>query len=278
MTHGKNILRILIGFAALFAVLCATSCEEEMKDFEVETAQSRLVIDAECNAMKGAITVRLSRTVSFVSSEKNPPVSGATITLRYNSTTLNLIEMSEGLYVAYALFPEKTRYELTVEAEGETYTATSYMPQRVNFTDVTYEKITHNPMFPSIEYGGDTTYMVTLSFLDPQAEDNFYRVVIYRNDTLAHRDLTIMNDTYFTADTIHYSPWQRFYENDVLSLELRSFDRTAYRFYSSMQAAMEAGGAFSVPDNPISNFSGGALGHFTAFSGDKYTLALNRLE
>lgn len=269
MNTLRHYFFIVLGF---FLVFFATSCEEEMKDFEIESAQELLVIDAECNAMNNSITVRLSKTVDFLGNEQNQPVQGATITLRYNSSKQPLSEQSGGLYVAYTIFPEETTYELTVEVEGKTYVATSYMPRKVAFTNITYEKITENPYFPSIQYG-DTTYNVTLSFLDPPNEENFYRLIILRNDTLTRRnDLTVINDQYFTADTIQYSPWQNFYENDILTFELRSIDRAAYRFYTTMQAAMETGGAFSVPDNPQSNFSGGALGHFTAFSGDRRIL------
>ena len=259
---------------AFFLAFFATSCEEEIKNFEIKSAQELLVIDAECNAMTDSITVRISKTVDFLGNDQNPPVQGAAVTLRYNSAELPLTEQSAGLYVACASFPEETTYELTVEIEGKTYVATSYMPRKVAFTDIKYEKITENPYFPMTQYG-DTTYNVTLSFLDPPNEENFYRLIILRNDTLTRRnELTVMNDQYFTADTISlsYSPWQNFYENDVLTFELRSIDRAAYKFYTTMQAAMETGGAFSVPDNPQSNFPGGVLGHFTAFSGDRRVL------
>lgn len=265
----NTILQYFRFVSALCIIYLAVSCEEEMKDFELPVAQPLLVIDAECNAMNDSITVRLSKTVDFLGNEQNPPVEGAVITLRYNSIELPVEEQTAGVYAARAEFPYDTRYELSVEVEGETYTATSYMPRKVEFTEVKYEKITQNPMFPTLQYG-DTTYNVALSFLDPQGETNFYRLVMYRNDTLVRRnDLTVLDDTYFTADTIHYTPWTNFYEGDTVLLELRSFDRAAFQFYTTMQAAMQAGGAFSLPDNPKSNFSGGALGHFTAFSGDR---------
>ncbi|MDR0940816.1 MAG: DUF4249 domain-containing protein [Bacteroidales bacterium] len=275
------ILRYFHFVVGLCIIYFAASCEEEMKNFELPVSQPLLVIDAECNAMNDSITVQISKTVDFLGNAHNPPVEDAVITLRYNSIELPLVAQSAGRYVACAEFPDDTYYELLVEVEGKTYTAVSYMPRKVSFTEVKYEKLTHNPLFPMIQYG-DTTFNVTLSFLDPQHETNFYRLLMYRNDTLVRRnDLTVLDDTYFTADTLHYTPWSNVYEGDTVVVELRSFDRAAYQFYTTMQAAMQAGGAFSLPDNPQSNFSGGVLGHFTAFSGDRrgfriYSTVTNR--
>ncbi|MDR1761959.1 MAG: DUF4249 domain-containing protein [Bacteroidales bacterium] len=262
----------IMGFCIIFF---ASSCEEEMKDFDMQTAQSLLVIDAECNAMNDSITVRLSKTIDFLSNEKNPPVQGAVITLRYNSVELPLMEQSTGFYAACATFPEETTYTLSVEFENQTYTATSYMPSTVPMLSLIYTPAPPPIFSINPNEKNDSAFHVTFAALDPQNEQNFYRVIVHRNDTLANKnELMVIDDTFFSSDTITYTPYYRFYAHDSITVELRSFDRTSYQYYMSMQAAMQTGGAFSLPDNPKSNFSGGALGHFTSFAGDKKMLRI----
>ena len=49
-------------------------------------------------------------------------------------------------------------------------------------------------------------------------------------------------------------------ENDLIRIEVRAIDRASYDYLYSLQVMDNAG------TNPISNFTGGCLGYFSAYS------------
>ncbi|GAA4971427.1 DUF4249 family protein [Algibacter aquimarinus] len=119
----KNIIYILfIGF-------CLTSCEDVI-DVDLETAQTRLVIDAALNWEKGTTgnnqTIKLSLTAPFFD-DVIPPATGATVFVTDNfNNTFNFIEdANSGVYQNNTFIPVLNRdYNLTVVYNSETYTAT----------------------------------------------------------------------------------------------------------------------------------------------------------
>lgn len=112
---------------AILGLFFLTSCEDVI-DVDLNTAPSRLVIDASINWYKGTDgsqqTIRLTRTSAYYAPAV-PLVSGATVYITSAGNTFNFAETANaGEYVCTNFVPViGQNYVLTVIAEGETYTA-----------------------------------------------------------------------------------------------------------------------------------------------------------
>ena len=67
-----------------------------------------------------------------------------------------------------------------------------------------------------------------------------------------------------------FSNWYLFEKNDTMKVELLSIDKAAYDYFSTLADVLlseDTGPVFSsIPDNPLTNISNGALGYFAAYS------------
>lgn len=139
--------------------------------------------------------------------------------------------------------------------------------------------------FETAERMGKEKLYACMEFEDPAGEENCY-YICYRNDRNGRKAYFLADDGLRDGRTIRVdsvvsdssghmgveSEGLGLEDGDVLRAELRAIDRGAYDFY--MSASL--GTAFS-PSNPKSNFEGGCLGCFSAFSASE-TTAVYRAE
>ncbi len=160
----KNYLFILL-FLSLFF-----NCQDVI-DVDVPTAAPKLVIEASINWLDGSLgnnqEIKLSLTSPFYENEI-PPANNATVTVTdSNGTIFNFIEDGNtGIYKTTTFTPSIDEvYDLTINYNNETYTAT--------------EKLRSTVPFDYVEQKNDGGFSgneveIKAYFTDPENEENYY--------------------------------------------------------------------------------------------------------
>lgn len=264
----KNIFLIAMAFFALAA------CEKEI-ELDLVEAAPQLVIEAPLKVGTNPFTVTITKTASFFEAGLLEVVENATIFLRDDmGNSIEIPYTNNGKYVAEITGVAGTIYTLNVEVDGQIYEASSFLPTKVELVDIEYK----------FEKGGiidDDGYEVFVRYNDPLGVQNYYRVVHTLNDTLQNNsgDLQVMNDD-FNDGTLAKFPVLAdiFNEGDRLAIELIHFDRNSYDYFKSVVDIVGEnqglGGATAAPGNPNTNWSGGALGYFSAYNSDTKSIQI----
>jgi hypothetical protein len=241
----------------VFVALFFSSCEKVV-DVPVREVDKKLVIEAVLTDQAGDCLVKVSRTKSLSADNSLDGISGANVYIRENGgPSVQLSETAAGQYrAALTGTPGKT-YELAVQLEGQTYTASSKMPAPVAIDSLYISKL--NML-------GEKSFMTNIVFSDPAGKGNAYRFVQYQNGK-KNKVFTIVNDDLFNGkqNTIQYfNTTDSLKKGDHIRVQLQSIDVGVYKYwYSLWQGATGEGNAAS-PANPVTNIRGGALGYFSA--------------
>lgn len=252
-----KIIISIISVAILF-----TSCEKVI-DLKYKDNQSKIIIEGNITNEPGPYFVKITRSVSLKSTENNPTVDDATVTISDdagNSETLT--PEGNGTYHTTALTGMAGRtYTLTVQAESQTYTAQSTMPQQVPFDSVRVEEGT--------AVGGDKEYNLIPVYTDPVAKGNNYRFVLSVNNKLINQHF-IQNDEIKNGgvNTLRLEVNDddlMLKSGDQISITMQCIDKQVALYYTTLALIANSGpGGGTTPTNPPNNISNGALGLFSA--------------
>jgi len=245
----------------LLAISCwllATGCQKVI-NIDLNSASPAIVIIGNINDQPGPYTVTLSQTVNFSAPNTFPPINGAFVTIADNAGNIDtLVETIQGTYITKRIMGVAGRtYSLTVTANGQTYTASSTMPQVVKFDTLEIIKMANNFR------AGDTAIYPLVGFQDPAGVSNYYRFIVTRNDTVLSR--TFVLDDQF-SDGLHIQ-YPLFYDtslvsNDSVKVEMQCIDKGTYQYLSTLDIA--SGSTYVTPANPSTNISNNGLGYFSA--------------
>lgn len=237
--------------------LLASGCQKVI-NINLNSASPAIVIVGNVNDQPGPYTVTLAQTVNFSDPNTFPPVSGAFITIADNVGTIDtLVQTIPGTYHTTKIMGVQGRtYNLTVTANGQTYTSSSTMPQLVPFDTLL---IVQQTGFR------DTNLYPQAIFLDPvgASPSHYYRFVETRNDSVVTR-LFVIDDQYDNGRYINYTMRSdtAMAVGDSVKVEMQCIDQGTYQYFSTFRAA--SGNTNVTPFNPISNISNNALGYFSA--------------
>ena len=252
--------------AGLALLLAATGCEKVV-NLNLKTSPSQLVIEGNLVDDGRPCRVSLSTSTDYTNTNTFAPVSQATITLSDDAGGLETLrEAAPGQYVGATLagVPGRT-YTLRVEAGGAAYVARCQLPAPV----VPFEQLSTKPTI----FGDEIQAVV--EYTDPPGLGNSYLFRQYRNGRL-NPAIFAQNDKF--TDGKHVSQALRLpggdpndpdklVAGDSLRVEMQNIDPAVYEYFRTLAQILTAGGApTTTPANPQSNFSGGALGYFSAHS------------
>lgn len=237
-------------------ILGLTSCTKVI-DVNLDNAPAKVVIEGKINNNELA-TVKLSKTVEVDKNNTFPPLTGATVTISDNNgNTETLQDMGNGVYMGKNIVgtPGNT-YSLTVLVEGDTYTSVSTMPALVPVDSLSTR---------TFSGFGDGTDFVVVHYVDPATTGNYYRAVLYINDSLVP-DIFIEDDVFINGnvrEAVLFSGEYELISGDRIRAEINCIDKSVYDYLLELT---EVNGSSDVasPSNPISNIKGDALGFFTA--------------
>jgi len=248
-------MRTLIIYLSLLSIVF-TSCQDVI-DLNLDSTTPVIVIQGNIYNTSGPYTIKISQTVDFDASNVYPAVSGATVIISDNHGTVDtLAEQDSGTYVTSKITGiEGYTYSLTVVINGETYSATSTMPNVVPIDSIYTEDAVIG-----------TGKQVTVKFSDPADITNYYKFILFNNGTM-DTDYSVMNDELVSGETFEYSfilsKDDGYNSGDLITIWLESIDKGVYDYF---RTEGNSGSQSTSPANPISNISNGALGYFNACS------------
>ncbi len=248
------------------------ACEKEI-DLKLADKSGALVIEGSVSNEAGPYTVKISRSVAFTSPNQYPGITEARVVLSDDlGQTETLVHRANGRYESSSFESQPGRtYTLKVLLEGTTYVASSRMPALVEL-----DSLRQN----SIKFGSEIRYNVIPLFTDPAILGNYYRFLVYVN---GKRD---SGYPHFADNTNNGEVNQRplFFSGrdeeevkpgDEITIEMRSIDASGYTYFSALdQLAGGGAGGGITPANPPGNFSGGALGLFSAYSVSRKSIVI----
>ncbi len=239
----------------LLAIISFVSCQKKI-DLKFADTDPKPVFQCEINLDDTVHRLLITSSVGLNSAANFEGISGASVTLNDNfGNFCVLAETSNGNYESPVFFLAEGRtYTLSIDLNGETFTATSTMPYKVNFDDIDF--------IPSL-FGGDSIRFIVPLRQDPAGVDNFYRFKVTINDTI---DNAIMIQDDALSDGLLQQ--QPLFGNEMPSIgdtcevSLLCIDENTYNYFFGLLS--NSPGASATPANPKSNFSGDCLGYFSA--------------
>lgn len=260
---------------AIAAGLSLVACTKVI-DVNLNSADPQIVIEAELVAGEPNFSVKISKTADYFGTDQPVPVENAAVLLaRENDAPVSLNHAGAGIYNLSDLFAtENTTYHLTVNVDGKTYEATSFLPKKVDLDSLTYE-VAEEPPFGGLPVD---SFQVNCFFKDPADAVNYYRLRSTVNSVPRREGdkLLVIDDRLVQGNNINIPIFtDSFEKNDTVQVELVSLDKAGFDYFNTLTLIISSnGGGSAAPANPVSNWSGGALGHFGAVSISRKTVVL----
>jgi hypothetical protein len=263
--------KISNAFVIIALIFVTISCEEVIT-IDLNTASPKIAVTAIVTDQPGPYFVTLTKTASYFSSNDSfPAVQNAKITLSDDAGNSELLkEITPGTYSTASLQGVNGRnYYLKIEAEGNVYEASSYLPFPVSLDSVVSQKITTS----GPREKNKNKYYVKCTFIDPAGSADFYRIetVLANSDTLASA-YQIYSDEVTDGQQIEY-PVQRptFKLGDTAIVELYHINPVNYDYFKTANNILKSkkgpmASASAPQGNPLTNISGGAVGYFGTFA------------
>ena len=251
----KNIVSIT------FIALLFTSCEKVV-DLDYRGNQSKIIVEGNITNEAGPHFVKITKSISLSETGNYPTVDNAMVTISDDAGNSEILTpQGNGVYQTTTIDGTVGRtYTLTVEAEGQIYTAQSTMPHLVPFDSIKIAEIT---------IGNEIERNLIPIYKDPIAKGNQYRFVLSVNNKIINQHL-IQNDEIknglvntlrleINDDDLKLKP------GDLVTIKMQCIDGKVALYYTTLALIADSGpGGGTTPNNPPSNISNGALGVFSA--------------
>ena len=266
MNHHKSQCILRKSLLSFLLLVIFFSCERVI-DVDLNEAKPVIVIEGNLSYTNGELEVKISKTGGYFGTSPVEKAENAVVYLKnVAGTRIDVAEVDPGLYKRRN-FPAKhdMKYSLHVEFEGREYTAFSTLYKPVKIDSVSYE---YQPDARFFEGG----YRILLYFSDPPGIDNYYRIRISKNSEPFNSvsDIIVFDDSRIDGKGIQLRLRALSFEKgDTANVELLTIDKNAWLYFSTLRDMANANPGSPAPANPISNFTNGALGYFSAWSGNK---------
>jgi hypothetical protein len=246
-------------------IVLFSSCQKVI-DVDIKNAEKKYVVEAIVTDKPGASKVLLSTTKNISENNDFPGISGAIVTVTDNAgTTTTFTETTAGNYEAPGFTgAEGKTYSLVVKFDGETFTASSTMPQKINL-DTLF--ISNEILF------GETRKLANIAYQDPAGKGQAYRYVQYINDKKS-KPIFTNNDDYSDGKYVETKLWylvdddenkdEEIKSGDTVMIDMLCIDPAVYKYWYSVNQSATGNSQSASPANPVTNISGGALGYFSA--------------
>ncbi len=257
-----------------FILTTLIGCQEVIK-LDLNSANPFLVIEATIDDQPLGDTIKITKTIGLDQTTKDfRGVAGARVTLTDDAGNSELlVAASAGKYVTSTMakgVPGRT-YTLAIVVENKTYTAQCKMPIPVHFdTLVTVPA-------PSFGRPDPLARVPVPGYLDPAGVKNYYRFLRTIRDT-TEVNFLIRDDALFDG-RISIQPvggfgGKRIRVGDKVKITMLGIDEAVYNYLRTLNSSSGGGqgGAAANPQNPISNFTGGCLGYFSAQCAQEKTI------
>lgn len=250
-----------IQWVLTFLGILACSCTKVVQ-VNLNNASPQIVIEGNITDSPGPYRVQITKTVNFSEDNVYPAVSGAAVKITDSATGITdvLAETSAGIYTTQTLLQGIAghTYQLYVLTNGESFTASSTMPQPVKLDSVTFE---HSNRF------GNTEINAVVNFQDPPGIVNYYTFTEYVNGKQ-------LSEGFVFSDRLSDGKYirQQFFNDssylnngDTLLLKMNCVDKNVWNYFNTLDNVTNGNNFQSAaPSNPVANISNRGLGYFSA--------------
>jgi hypothetical protein len=285
-----------------FLIFLLLGCEKKV-DFKLDQSSPKLVVDASIENGEPPIVV-LSKSINYFS--KISPqllaesfVHNAVVEISDGVKAQKLKEYGIPLGNGYTIYyysidssnltssfvgQLNKNYRLEIASEGETYSASTTIPNITKRIDSIRYKLTPNDT-------SEKKVIVMVTATDPAGYGDYVRYWTKRNReiflpgfTSVYDDLVIDGTTYelevepgidrngsFSEDK------RAFKKGDTVTLKLSNINKTTYDFWRTMEYTYASvGNPFASPVKVLSNISNNALGYFGGYASQYRTIIIPR--
>jgi len=252
----------------LIALLVFSACSEQI-ELELNTGNTRLVVEGQITDRPGSYGVRLSLSTSYFYNEAPPAVEDAVVSLSDGSQQWLLSQDSPGYYALPEGFAGEAghTYHLSIAWQGETYEASSQMLPAPMVDSLS---LLPHPALPGRDF-------LMVHFQDPPGTQDFYVYYVYLNgvlltdsinEVLSSDDQGLNGQAISTPVYLLEAGDEAPVAGDVLRVEQYRVSEAYYQFLIALRRNQgTTGGPFAGPPaNVPGNLSKGALGFFLAAS------------
>src|SRR5664279_1152616 len=268
----KDIPHIII---SLISVLTVSGCQKVI-NVDLNVAAPRIVIEGLISDRRGPYSVTISKSGSYFNQPVLPPVTGAIVIITDDSGTIDsLHEEAPGVYLTSKIrgIPGRT-YTLKVLSEDQEYDGSSILSSHVNIDSLTLIKNDSQRIFSGGNNQHETRYEIHCFFKDP-SEKNFYRVKVFKNDSINTENYRLYDDQYTNGEETELRVVGRVVAGSAYRIELESLDDKTYGYYRTLSDLLFTNPFFgSTPANPNNNLSNGALGYFGTYAVSSRTMII----
>ncbi len=266
-----TVMNKALALISLLIVFSFVSCEDVV-NLDLETGQTKLVIDAEIIWKKGTAgneqTIKVSKTAPYYSGT-TPKVSGAQVRVENsNGDVFTFNETEAGVYKCTNFVPViDMEYKLFITAEGQSFTATEKLTSATPINKVEQKIVP--------DFGGEDVIELTFYYNDPADQTNFY-VTDYQSEFLIYPEYEITNDDFYNGNEIS----TRFSHEDMkagntVKITHRGVSKNFFNYWKLILEASSSN-PFSVPPGNIrgniintSNANEFAFGYFRLCEADQ---------
>jgi hypothetical protein len=252
-------------YPALASLFLLTACEKEI-DIKYHSIEPLYVIEGRIT--NETTEVFITQTRDIENKVKGNGIKNASVTITANDGPAEELHyQADGYYRSQSGLTGEVgkTYSLSVVIGDNEFTSRSGMNGEVKI-DRTY--------FYWMEALGNDYLFFRIRFEDRKGEENYYSYRMYRNGKIyawkAGRDKgndgEIIEESFLCMTektTQGNKPEDRdkiLYEGDVIELEIQTIDLRTYDYLNSLAMSEDASA------NPVSNFTNGGLGYFSAYS------------
>jgi hypothetical protein len=257
-----NINTIILTF---LSVIILSSCTKVVQ-LDLKSSRPQYVIEGNISNAEEAGSVRITRSIDF-NETGCPPVSNALVVISDDmSHTDTLQQATPGTYQTSLHGIPGHTYQLLVQVEGQTFSASATMPQQVTM-DTLYT-VRESPF-------GKEMITPYVTYWDPKSSTEYYNFIVSCNGRRSTR-LYFANDLF--DDGIKTTQALRDFDStykagDQLTVEMQSISKEMHDYLYSVQQNLYQNTA--TPVNPVRMISGvEVVGYFSAHTSQKRILII----
>ncbi len=243
----------------LAAISLVVGCSKVI-DIDYKTIDNLYVVAAELTEGDGVVL--LTKSSNMDEPAQSTPLTSALVWIESCDGDLVSLEADhDGIYRTTSQMDMVAGYDytLSVDIDGQCFSSTSHLYAEPSVGNVSFSMQQFTPQMNLI--------FCTFNIFDVAGEDNYYRYRFryFGNEvdgevpgwTLAKEEV---DGESISLMTHLYSKDRDLEDGDQITIEVQAIDRATYDFLYSL------GLSGNSSSNPTSNFEGGCLGYFSAYS------------
>lgn len=250
-------------YLLMIIILGSLSSCTEVITLDLNDSESVYVIEANLNGTTNSLSVLITESGSFTDPGTYSTVSDAMITLReQGGESLEVYEVDPGKYFLDGISTtEGAFYELSVTIGEEEFVSSVEMPASLAIDSVTFERSAGPAMGEG--YGTIVHYS--------SEESPWLRMYIQSPGQSSAASFVPFEGAIGPSSTFLFQT--SFSSGQQLQLEMQVISEQTYRYLEEIAelSGEGFGQASAAPSNPEYQWSGEALGYFSAYTSDKIT-------